>query len=30
MRVFDECMKLPAFDSALPQKQPDAPKNPAH
>jgi maleylacetoacetate isomerase len=24
MRVFDECMKLAAFDDALPQKQPDA------
>lgn len=24
MRVFDECMKLSAFDTALPQKQPDA------
>src|SRR5258706_5338903 len=30
MRVYDACMKLPAFDGALPQKQPDAPKNPAH
>ena len=28
MRVFEECMKLPAFDGALPQKQPDA--SPAH
>ena len=24
MRVFDACMQLPAFDRALPQKQPDA------
>ena len=24
MRVYGECMKLPAFDNALPQKQPDA------
>lgn len=24
MRVFGECMKLPAFDNALPHKQPDA------
>jgi maleylacetoacetate isomerase len=24
MRVFNECMKLPVFESALPQKQPDA------
>ena len=30
MRVFGECMKVEAFDRALPQKQPDAPKNPAH
>jgi maleylacetoacetate isomerase len=30
MRVFGECMKIDAFDRALPEKQPDAPKNPAH
>ena len=30
MRVFAECMKIEAFDRALPGKQPDAPKNPAH
>jgi maleylacetoacetate isomerase len=30
MRVFGECMKIDAFDRAQPQKQPDAPKNPAH
>jgi maleylacetoacetate isomerase len=30
MRVFGECMKLPAFDNALPQKQPEAPKTAAH
>jgi maleylacetoacetate isomerase/maleylpyruvate isomerase len=24
MRVYGECMKLPAFENALPQKQPDA------
>ena len=30
MRVFGECMKIEAFDRALPQKQPDAPKNPSH
>ena len=30
MRVFSECMKIEAFDRALPGKQPDAPKNPAH
>ena len=30
MRVFGECMKVEAFDRALPQKQPDAPKNPSH
>jgi maleylacetoacetate isomerase len=28
MRVFDACMKIAAFDRALPQKQPDA--KPAH
>ena len=30
MRVFGECMKIEAFDRALPQNQPDAPKNPSH
>jgi maleylacetoacetate isomerase len=30
MRIFGECMKVEAFDRALPMKQPDAPKNPAH
>ncbi len=30
MRVFGECMKIDAFDRALPQKQPDAPKSPSH
>jgi maleylacetoacetate isomerase len=30
MRIFDECMKLDAFDRAQPLKQPDAPKGPAH
>jgi maleylacetoacetate isomerase/maleylpyruvate isomerase len=30
MRVFDECMKIDAFDRAQPLKQPDAPKSPAH
>ena len=24
MRIFDACLKLPAFDAALPEKQPDA------
>jgi len=30
MRIFDECMKIDAFDQAQPLKQPDAPKSPAH
>jgi len=30
MRIFDECMKIDAFDRAQPLKQPDAPKSPAH
>jgi len=30
MRIFDECMKIDAFDRAQPLKQPDAPKNPTH
>ena len=30
MRIFDECMKIEAFDRSQPTKQPDAPKNPAH
>ena len=30
MRVFGECMKIEAFDRALPQNQPDAPKNISH
>ena len=29
-RIFDECMKIDAFDRAQPLKQPDAPKTPAH
>jgi len=29
-RIFDECMKIDAFDRSQPTKQPDAPKNPAH
>ena len=29
-RIFDECMKIDAFDRAQPLKQPDAPKNPTH
>ena len=29
-RIFDECMKIGAFDRSQPQKQPDAPKNPSH
>ena len=29
-RIFDECMKIDAFERAQPQKQPDAPKNPTH
>jgi maleylacetoacetate isomerase len=30
MRIFDECMKIDAFDRAQPIKQPDAPKSQAH
>jgi maleylacetoacetate isomerase/maleylpyruvate isomerase len=30
MRIFDECMKIDAFDRAQPLKQPDAPKSLAH
>jgi maleylacetoacetate isomerase/maleylpyruvate isomerase len=30
MRIFDECMKIDAFDRAQPLKQPDAPKSPTH
>jgi len=30
MRVFGECMKIPAFDRAQPLKQPDAPARAAH
>lgn len=29
-RIFDECMKIDAFDRAQPKKQPDAPKSPVH
>jgi len=29
-RVFDECMKIDAFDRSQPTKQPDAPKSPTH
>ncbi len=29
-RIFDECMKIDAFERAQPLKQPDAPKNPTH
>src|SRR5205809_1223797 len=29
-RIFDECMKIDAFDRSQPLKQPDAPKTPAH
>ena len=29
-RIFDECMKIDAFDRSQPMKQPDAPKNPTH
>jgi maleylacetoacetate isomerase/maleylpyruvate isomerase len=29
-RIFDECMKIGAFDRSQPRKQPDAPKNPSH
>ena len=30
MRIFDECMKIDAFDRSQPLKQPNAPKTPAH
>src|SRR5947209_3045196 len=30
MRIFDECMKIEAFDRSQPLKQPDAPKSQAH
>ena len=30
MRIFQECMKIDAFDRSQPVKQPDAPKAPAH
>ena len=30
MRIFDECMKIDAFDRAQPLKQPDAPKSLTH
>lgn len=30
MRVFEECMKIDAFDRSQPLKQPDAPKTPTH
>jgi maleylacetoacetate isomerase len=30
MRIFDECMKIDAFDRAQPHKQPDAPKSLTH
>jgi len=30
MRVFNECMKLEAFDKSHPLKQPGAPATPAH
>jgi maleylacetoacetate isomerase len=30
MRVFGACMKLAAFENALPQKQPDAPNSTSH
>jgi maleylacetoacetate isomerase len=29
-RIFDECMKIDAFDRSQPTKQPDAPKSPTH
>jgi maleylacetoacetate isomerase len=29
-RIFEECMKIDAFDRSQPLKQPDAPKNPTH
>ena len=30
VRIFDECMKIDAFDRSQPLKQPDAPKSPTH
>jgi hypothetical protein len=30
MRIFGECMKLPAFESAHPLKQADAPAQAGH
>jgi hypothetical protein len=30
MRVFNECMKLEAFDKSQPMKQPGAPKEISH
>ena len=30
MRIFNECMKIDAFDRSQPLKQPDAPKSQAH
>jgi maleylacetoacetate isomerase/maleylpyruvate isomerase len=30
VRIFQECMKIDAFDRSQPLKQPDAPKAPAH
>jgi maleylacetoacetate isomerase/maleylpyruvate isomerase len=29
-RIFDECMKIDAFERSQPLKQPDAPKSPTH
>jgi len=29
-RIFGECMKIDAFDSSQPLKQPDAPKSLSH
>ena len=29
-RIFDECIKIDAFDRSQPTKQPDAPKSPTH
>ena len=29
-RIFDQCMKIDAFDRSQPTKQPDAPKSPTH
>jgi maleylacetoacetate isomerase len=29
-RIFDECMKIDAFDRSQPTKQPDSPKSPTH